>query len=165
MVLIYCYRWSCYSWREINKSQSTVYALCIRCVSVHPWSQCESDVNAEINNEESFCFHKLFRSRFDSVQWSWHSIFSHHCVACNYLFAQTKRVTSDALCWRKQQKLAIPILFSFCLRMPLSVANIVLNWCILCWLPFFFACFIVAWCRRFYFFVCCMLFFLFFSFV
>lgn len=54
---------------------------------------CESNVDVEINNEKSFYFYKLCRSRFDSVQWSWKAIFSHqfHFI-CNYLTPNERNI-------------------------------------------------------------------------
>lgn len=82
MALIYCYRWSCYSWRETTKSQPTFFSYYILM-----WKWCwKRAEDIETNNETEivlFYKKKWFRSRFDSVQWSFscftgHIYFSHH---------------------------------------------------------------------------------------
>lgn len=153
MALIYCYRWSCYSWREITKSQPNFSLSLSLCVSLsQSLIPCESDVNVEINNEESFCFHKMFRSRFDSVQWSCIA-YSHTIVLHAIIFTPNKRVTSDALAGESNRSWLFPFCSAFVYtnaiirgkyRLELVYFVLVLLFSL-----------VVAWCCRFYFVVCC----------
>lgn len=98
MALIYCYRWSCYSWRETTKSQPTfffsLHSVCLFDTN-ELWKWCKW-WNKTMKNR--FVVHKMFPgARFDSVQWSWIARYSHTIPPHMQLsYAQQK---SNIWCW------------------------------------------------------------------